>query len=442
MSNLEGSIHAYRSAENAMTLVVLTHGLGATDEAWGSTADALRKHELLAGCDIQTWDYETSKWPVPRILQTAVEARIGRRRQSVRQLGEQLWSKLRVWSSLHDHVVLVGHSMGGLVSASSMVFGFTSSDPRDITIRSKICGLICVASPFGGAALARGLHSTLRPLAHNVQISDMRPKSQQRRQLVQQFSTVVLDRHRVGFHLFRASDDHIVQAGETDSPFDVDQYTIDVLTGGHSDCIHNLDVASDNLIQLARSIDLMRTTRNAKLQEQGVRFYRRRAAGIKEEYDKRLQNVQRNLDVLAWSLTAFREDYGPSLKLWVEAGVAIRLLVVSPHSEAGSTLCRLQDEIEGRGEGDTARDVDAFLDQMHALGLGEYARVIDYHPSVNVFRVDQELLFGPYLAGTVSRNAPTGIVQADHWLFDTLCAHFEWMWNHASAAGPSSSSVS
>ncbi|MCY4369697.1 MAG: alpha/beta hydrolase [bacterium] len=407
-----------------MALLVFTHGLGASAGFWGSTIDTLRSHDGLSGHTFKDWSYRTSKRPF-------LTKALGRSRyQDLSEIGEQMWSNLRNWSEGHEAVVLVGHSMGGLVTAAASVYGFTSGDDQDIGLCNKLRGLLCIASPFAGANQARNLEALYKRLGvKNKQIADLLPDSENRRTLIQDFTRTVLAHSDIDFFLMRAADDAVISPGDITSPFSQDQYQMDVLSGDHSECVSNLRLADDNVAKLVVAI---RQILNPDSLGKELVLFKSRAVTIRSEYHKRLSQMEEGLDIMAWGLVSFREDYGHELREWANAGTRVRILLVNPHSPEGDVLCRLQDRIECRPSGSTAADVQMFLDSVCPITNKLEIRVSKYHPGVNLFRIDTDIFFGPYLAGTVSRNSPTGIVSEGHWLYDRLSSHFNWLWRKAS----------
>ena len=432
-----------RQIGSVMALIVFTHGLGASEGFWGSTIDVLRGHERLVGNEIRPWGYRTSKRPGPPILRPVLQAVRGWKHQSLAEVGEELWSHLRTWSGNHAEVVLVGHSMGGLVTAAALNHGFTSGEDRDLALVAKLRGLVCIASPFAGAALAERLVQLYRPLGASQHVKDLRLESVARKQILQDFTRVVLGHEQLTFILMKAGNDAVVLPGEITNPFSLGQYLLDTLAGGHSDCIRDLGADSDNLTKLVAAIDGILGAAAAESQATQIALFPGRSVTIRRQYDERLARMEHHLDILAWGLSSFLEDYGDDLADWASKSTRrIRLLLVNPDSREGGVLCELQDKLERRRLGSTADDIETFLATVHPVEGSLEVRVSDYHPGINIFRIDSDMFFGPYLAGMVSRNAPTGIVSDGHWLYGTLLSHFEWMWERASVSSRSPDSGS
>ena len=411
-----------------MALIIFTHGLGASEKYWGSTIDLANEHEDLDGHTLRTWSYRTSKLPDPPFLRRVRAILRGWKHQSLPEIGEQLWSNLRSWSDGHDSVILVGHSMGGLVAAAALAHGFSTDEDQDKELCSKVQGLICIATPFGGVSLVK---KALR--FYNQNIADVSSRSKRRRRIVLHF-THILEQNELQFILMRAANDQWVLPGEVTQPFSWDQYRPEVLEGNHSSCIKNLTADHPNMTKLSRSIRRILDPTIEDSHGTEVLLFPTRAVTIKPEYDDRLSLMRNHLDVLAWSLVSFREDHRRNLAKWVNKGIQVRLLLVNPDTPAGEMLCELQDTVEGRPTGSTAGEISTFLSEVRPIVGGLEVRVSDLHPGTNIFRVDGEIFFGPYLADDVSRNAPTGIVSEDHWLYYRLLAHFEWMWNRGAVS--------
>jgi len=409
-----------------VALIVLTHGLGASRGHWGSTVHSLRHHDDLASHEIRIWTYPTSK--APFFLK---HLRLWRY-ESLRTIGERLWSDLRSWSEEHETLVLLGHSMGGLVTAAALVHGFTNSEDRDLELRNKLRGLICIATPFAGASHATMIHHFYRTLGINRHIASLRPKSRERTAVVRAFAGPVLNHAHLAFVIMKAGNDGVVQPVEITSPFSREQYEMEVLAGAHSECITNLGPDDPNLLTLITTLKRILNP-TASTNDHTIQLFKSRSVTIRSHYEDRLSRMTDRLDILAWGLASFREDYGPEeLEEWISRGIRVRILLVNPNSHTGVTLCELQDRLEHRVIGSTAEDSTLFLDSRRSYNGIIEVRVSDFHPGVNIFRIDGDMFFGPYLAGTVSRNMPTWLVSDQHWLFDKLSDHFDWMWERAS----------
>lgn len=158
-----------------------------------------------------------------------------------------------------------------------------------------------------------------------------------------------------------------------------------------------------------------------------------RAASIKHEYDDRLVGAKQSIDVLGFGLRQLREDFGDDFKKW-SGQAQVRILLLDPVVPAAThTYADQRDSEEGNVLGSIAGDVKAFLDLTSTLRAdpdGQFkVRLFTALPSINIFRVDDSLFWGPYLVKRQSRNTPTFLVRRGGTLFDAFQEHFDRLWS-------------
>jgi len=89
-------------------------------------------------------------------------------------LGEALFSALQVEQGLQGQsIVLVGHSLGGLVIKSGMTQAQALGDPQRLTLLDRIAGVAFVGTPHQGASLATFADKLRLPLRTNPQVTNM-----------------------------------------------------------------------------------------------------------------------------------------------------------------------------------------------------------------------------------------------------------------------------
>jgi hypothetical protein len=85
------------------------------------------------------------------------------------------------------------------------------------------------------------------------------------------------------------------------------------------------------------------------------------------------------------------------------------------------------------GSGRIAGDVEAFLREVKTRGLHQNQQLaiglFRCLPAISVFRIDDDLFWGPYLARKASRNSPTLLTGRGGPLFKALETHFEDIWS-------------
>ena len=169
-----------------------------------------------------------------------------------------------------------------------------------------------------------------------------------------------------------------------------------------------------------------------------TQIFSARSAPIKVEYDKRLEKVTRSfhtrhhIDIMGFGLRNLREDYGGSFLRWAKKA-RVRILVIDPEfPDKHRSFSEQREQEEGDSPGTITRDVRALVAECSRLGLfgrdGFEIRLYRCLPSVNMFRIDNEVFWGPYFIGSVSRNMPTFLV-GPGLLSGKLMDHFDAIWN-------------
>jgi hypothetical protein len=157
-----------------------------------------------------------------------------------------------------------------------------------------------------------------------------------------------------------------------------------------------------------------------------------RSVLIKEEYTNRL-SAARDIDVIGFGLSAFREDYA-SRFLDLAQTKNIRILLLDPAYPSESTYADQRDHEEKNTPGDIAKDINQFIKQTaevrQKFPKSFRVRLMTCLPSINLFRFDSEMLWGPYLVGEQSRNMPTFLVARGGYIFNRLDEHFNSIWSN------------
>ncbi len=169
-----------------------------------------------------------------------------------------------------------------------------------------------------------------------------------------------------------------------------------------------------------------------------VAAFETRSIPIKREYETRLANARHNIDIMGFGLSHLREEFLDQLPDWYN-NAELRILLVDPKAPSEtSSFADLRDLEEHQKPGTISADVDQFLDETLALRRESadrfQIRLCTAIPSINLFRIDYEAFWGPYLVASSdkerrSRNLPTFIVDHRGFLFTRLCEHFDTIWS-------------
>lgn len=144
---LPGTRRALRRAvpHASRTLLVLVHGLCMTDRGWSRRG---HDHGAALARDL-------GYTPIHAFYNTGLHISI-----NGRALAAQLEQLAAAWPVSLDEIVLIGHSMGGLVARSAC----HAADDACHAWRSRLRALITLGSPHHGAPLERGGHQIDRAL--------------------------------------------------------------------------------------------------------------------------------------------------------------------------------------------------------------------------------------------------------------------------------------
>lgn len=162
-----------------------------------------------------------------------------------------------------------------------------------------------------------------------------------------------------------------------------------------------------------------------------------RAAAIRKEYDDRVAKARQGIDILGFGLRQLREDYSDQFPAWA-ARCPVRILLIDPDFPTADASYALQRDREERVTPETIRgEVNSFLRATAALRRnaahqGFEVKLYRCLPSINIFRVDDDLFWGPYLVHQYSRNTPTFIVRKGGIMYTKLEEHFNRIWDDPS----------
>ena len=149
-------------------------------------------------------------------------------------------------------------------------------------------------------------------------------------------------------------------------------------------------------------VDRKESRRLKEIREYGIdRIFSVRSVGIKVEYDQRLSHVSEAIDIMGFGLRHLREDYGSSFQEWATQAT-VRILVLDPEfPSTNNPIADLRDVEEENDRGDIRNDVMRLIrlsrDLMKDRDSSFKIRLYHCLPSINLFRIDQHVFWGPLL---------------------------------------------
>jgi hypothetical protein len=170
-----------------------------------------------------------------------------------------------------------------------------------------------------------------------------------------------------------------------------------------------------------------------------VTAFPHRSIQIKQEYASRISRAEHRIDIMGFGLNALREDFCEQFREWATRA-EVRVLLVDPDSPHPShAFTAIRDREERNNLGKTDDEIRRFVDETRPLwsdaDVRFHLRLATTLPSVNMFRIDDESFWGPYLimsgkSGRASRNLPTMIVKRPGYMYERLVDHFEEIWSN------------
>ena len=191
-------------------------------------------------------------------------------------------------------------------------------------------------------------------------------------------------------------------------------------------------IAGEALFLYVRASEETRSRLEA-IQKAGLtEIFAGRSVKIRNEYEKRL-NEATEVDILGFGLGSFRQDYGERFVEWSRKK-KLRILLLDPSfPSTEQSYAKQRDKEEKNPEGHTNRDVQEFVSFVKAQQLNTeqfQVRLMHVLPSINLFRVDDELFWGPYLVEQQSRNTTTILVRRGGFsVHAQFTQHFEAIWS-------------
>jgi hypothetical protein len=155
-----------------------------------------------------------------------------------------------------------------------------------------------------------------------------------------------------------------------------------------------------------------------------------RSVRIRGQYDKRLLAAREHIDIMAYGLRALREDYLDSFPRWRDHA-DVRILLLDPSFPSPNfSFAAQRDTEERQNVGTIEQDVNDFIRDVRPVLNTQGSRKFEVRlyrclPTMNIFRIDDEVFFGPYLLKGPSRNSPTILLKRGGLLFDRVVSQFE-----------------
>jgi hypothetical protein len=158
-----------------------------------------------------------------------------------------------------------------------------------------------------------------------------------------------------------------------------------------------------------------------------------RSVHIRPEYDRRLNLANDGIDIMGFGLQSLRQDYGNDFESWRNRA-KVRILMLDPTFPlVNQSYAMERDKEEHDDVGNIEKNVQRFLEELAPILQSQGAHSFEVRlyrclPTLNIFRIDDEMFWGPYLIGKPSRSNPTFVAAKGGILFEKFKDHFDHIW--------------
>lgn len=142
-------------------VILFVHGLsGSPEGTWGKMIEFFRRDEAFVGFQLDCYEYPTTKFRFA----------FGKKMPGIQDLAEGLRSYINAFHGDKNEIILIGHSLGGLVLRQYITGEFKNN------VDTRIRAAVMIATPHQGADLARigsslsWKHAHLKQLARGQDI--------------------------------------------------------------------------------------------------------------------------------------------------------------------------------------------------------------------------------------------------------------------------------
>jgi hypothetical protein len=245
-------------------LIVFIHGLGADEyDWWGSTKNLLEEVYKEEDVDFYFYRYTTEKISILNKIKLFFG--FGTNLVDLGGLGRVFANELENYidkeDKNYDEIKLFGHSMGGIVIASSL---WILKEKKEIF--SKITSIAICGTPLGGSRIATRVSKISPFISKHTKLLKYRNKKLQ--QVIQSFFSIVTTEYEDNkpyLSFFEIEDDEVVQTEEekfADLIVEQIRKKSYSMTGGHVGAVQNLSIDSKEFFNIRKWIDEDAITHN------------------------------------------------------------------------------------------------------------------------------------------------------------------------------------
>lgn len=182
-------------------------------------------------------------------------------------------------------------------------------------------------------------------------------------------------------------------------------------------------LTSKYLIRIRKTKELINTW--------GIKAIYKTRQKMNASADESFDNLENNLDIIAWGLKNFRDAKGDKITRKVKKGLKVR--IIAPHPESEFVIKRSEEEQEVPDQiKNTITNLKKWVQELKAAaGNSEdvQLRFYSHLPQDFYFRQDNSIFIGPYRYGISSQQTISYEFKSPGKGFEDYKDYFEKLWN-------------
>jgi pimeloyl-ACP methyl ester carboxylesterase len=244
------------------TLTLLIHGLGAPYTFTGKNnwKDTILTDQKLAGTDVGVVTYNTGK---------IAKGILGKDFSPIEELAQELKAELGLSEYQHyNDIVIVGHSMGGLVGIRYLL------EELKRKRKTKIKSFISLATPFNGSHIADYNRLIKWMTPEHEQINQLEPNSVFLSEVNRMWIDIHKEESNIEFVFGYGTDDKVVEKTSAIPNIMTDTWDAVPMDGNHTTILNlssrSYKIVRDKIMKVATQKVVEVDTEDAVLKEQGL----------------------------------------------------------------------------------------------------------------------------------------------------------------------------
>ena len=231
----------------SQNVIIFIHGLsGSADGTWGKMIEFFRRDSTFSSYALDTYEYPTCK----------INLAFWRKLPGIQELADGLSTFIQTYHSDKKSIILIGHSLGGLVLRYYILNAFKQDRSDALT------AAIMIATPHTGAALGRIGNTISFRHAHLKQLTK---GGDLLRSILDDWSHLKIEQKIQTLYITGGMD--AIVDGDSSKPFHGNDRAKNLISFGHIDVIKPAHAGDIRFLTLKQFIGALETPANSRIQQ-------------------------------------------------------------------------------------------------------------------------------------------------------------------------------